>query len=223
MKRLILTFIWLAILSNITQAQNTNESHQKIRNAVETREYANAVTILGTLEQTDKKAFEINNYDYLLARMLEKSGRLPAAMAKYQTVVNRNSILKEYALWHLSQLARASGNLMLERTYLQELQPAAPESLLTKAVSARLARSYFEGGNYEAAIRLLSAQLSSPPAQSKNNSNIKPVDPEKTPQYRENLSLLAQAYLQSSRTGEANCSWTRSYQTIAPAKLPSCT
>ncbi|HEX8247712.1 MAG TPA: hypothetical protein VF599_06055, partial [Pyrinomonadaceae bacterium] len=90
---------------------------QKIRAALENRDYAAAISELETLRREDKKVFELNNYDYLLARAAEKRGDFAAAMANYQSVVSRNSVLREYALWHLSQLARASGNLMLERVY----------------------------------------------------------------------------------------------------------
>jgi hypothetical protein len=68
-------------------------------------------------------------------------------MANYQTVVSRNSILTEYALRHLAQIARVSGNLMLERIYLRELLSIAPNSLLNDAAIERIARSYFESND----------------------------------------------------------------------------
>ena len=128
-------------------AQNPSETHRKILQAVENRDYQTAVGELENLKRADKKSFEINNYDYLSARIAEKKEDFAAAMANYQSVVSRNSVLKEYALWHLSQLARSSGNLMLERTFLQEIQTFAPESLLSDAVKIRTARSFFEGKN----------------------------------------------------------------------------
>src|SRR3712207_6087452 len=97
--------IFIAFFAFSTYAQDFS---QKIRSAVENRDYAQATAELENLRRADKKVFELNNYDYLLARMAEKRGDFALAMANYQAVVARNSVLREYALWHLSQIARAS-------------------------------------------------------------------------------------------------------------------
>ncbi len=119
---------------NVNQlfAQNFQETHRKILTAIESRDYQSAVGELQTLQKSDKKTFELNNFDYLLARLLEKRGDFALAAANYQSVANRNSVLKEYALFHLAEIARSSGNLMLERIYLQEISAIAPNSLLTR-------------------------------------------------------------------------------------------
>ncbi|MEP6903166.1 MAG: hypothetical protein ABJA66_15565, partial [Actinomycetota bacterium] len=67
------------------------ETPQKILQAVETRDYQTAINELETLKKADKKIFELNNYDYLLARLSEKTGDFAAAMANYQAVASRNS------------------------------------------------------------------------------------------------------------------------------------
>ncbi len=109
-------FFLLSILFCITvSAQNSSEVHAKIRNAVENKDYQTAASELQILKQNDKKHLTLNNYDYLLARMAEKQGDFAAATAHYQAVEGRDSILSEYALWLLSQIFRASGNLVLER------------------------------------------------------------------------------------------------------------
>jgi len=157
----IFAFLFFLIFALGAAAQ---DFHQKIRAAVETRDYATAVSELENLARADKKTFELNNYDYLLARMAEKRGDFAAAAANYQTVVKRSSVLSEYALWHLSQIARSSGNLLLERVYLSELLTSAPSSLLTAAANARMARSFYESKDFEAVIRKLSAVSGQPSA-----------------------------------------------------------
>ena len=148
-------FILTAIFSVNIFAQAPAETHKKILQSVENRDYQSAAKELETLKNADRKIFEINNYDYLLARISEKNGDFATAMANYQTVANRNSILKEYALWHLAQIARTSGNLLLERSFLQEILTFAPESLLADATRIRQARSFFESKNYDSAIQFL--------------------------------------------------------------------
>jgi soluble lytic murein transglycosylase len=172
----------------------------KINQAAENRDYQAAAAELRNLEKTDQKTFILNNYDYLLARMSEKRGDLALALAKYQDVIKRNSVLIEYALWHSSQIARSTGNLTQERVYLQQLVSTAPTSLLFNAANARLARSYFESGNYEQTIQLLAN--SGLLTQTANSVPTIP-NPQSPAPNRESLVLLGQAYLQSKKIPEA--------------------
>lgn len=195
-------------------AQNFPETHLQIFRAVENKEYQTALGELNNLESRAKKIFELNNYDYLRARLAEKTGDFALAMADYQAVVNRNSVLTEYAVWHLSQIARNSGNLMLERIYLRQLASFAPESLLNGAANARMARSYFESRDFAAAIQILSRQLSVLPGgrlsvntntenRRQINDNRQPAIDYRNPKTREISALLGQAFLQSGKQTEA--------------------
>lgn len=179
---------------------------QKIRAAVEARDHETAATQLELLKKSDRRAFEANNYDYLLARISERRGDFAPAMANYQAVASRNSVLREYALWHLARIARSSGNLMLERNYLRELLTLAPSGLLADAANERLARSFFESKDFEAAIKLLlvagktgGEQRTATEAQRTTNGELA----------RENQVLLGQAYLQSGKTTEAREVFTK--------------
>lgn len=176
----------------------------KIRSAIENRDYAQAVTELENLRRANKKVFDVNNYDYLLARAAEKRGDFAQAAASYQAVVKRNSVLSEYALWHLSQIARSSGNLILERVYLGELLTTAPNSLLIPAATARITRSNFESKDFEAVVRELSAFGNQRSANS--GSNAQRTTDELS---RENSILLGEAYLQSGKINEAREVFTK--------------
>lgn len=201
-------FLLLIVLSAFSLnifAQKT--PHENILQAVEQRNYQTALSELDTLKKTNKNLFDLNNYDYLAARLYEKTGDFAAAMANYQTVANRNSILKQYALWHLSQIARSSGNLTLERMYLEEIQLFAPDSLLIEAVKARIPRSYFESREYNAVIYLLNSQQTAETiAPNQEPAETKPTE---TRLQRENLVFLAQSYLQSGKTNEARETFTK--------------
>ena len=127
--KILARVLFFAVFCLSIAAQNLPEANAQIRAAIENRNFAAAEGELENLRKSDRKAFEINNYDYLLARAAEKNGDFAAALANYQAVVNRNSVLTEYALWHLSQTARATGNLPLERIYLQQFfARAAPDN-----------------------------------------------------------------------------------------------
>ncbi len=206
MKTKFFVFIIFLLISSQVFAQ---DFHAKIRAAVENREYQTAIVELETLEKSDKKLFELNNYDYLLARMQEKKGDFAKAAMNFQAVANRNSILKEYALWHLAQIARSTGNLLLERTISQEILTLYPNSLLANAVQIRLTQSYFESKDYETVINRLKNPQSA-------IRNPQPNDA----RFRENLLLLAQSYSQSGKTTEAKETLTRLVSSLANPSQP---
>ncbi len=96
-----------------------------------------------------------NNYDYLLARLLDQRGALAEAAPLFQKVVARNSPLAGYALWHLAELARAGGRLNEEQAALQKLTAQFPDHLWRERAVRRLSESYFRSGNYQAVIATL--------------------------------------------------------------------
>ena len=122
MTRFLSTIILVALAIGSAIPQSLIERQKKIKNAVETREYPVAITELVDIEKADPKAFQSSDQDYLLARMEESNSELAPAMATYQQVVSRDSPLRAYALMHLSQIVRSTGNLILERLYLQYCQ-----------------------------------------------------------------------------------------------------
>lgn len=133
--------------------QTADEMHAAVRSAADERRYADAISGLDTLEQKHPEIFRANEYDYMKARLQEKAGSASSAAGGYLAVVKRNSPLKPYALFHLASIAKASGNLVLERTYLDEIVAFFPDSLVVDAARNRRARSWFESGNYEQAAR----------------------------------------------------------------------
>lgn len=145
--------LFLLLLLDIGFTQSPEELHSRIRTAVAERRYTDAIADLKQLEQLQADIFALNNYDYLLGRMYDKVGNSAGAMAQFQTVVKRGSILKSYALFHLAAKARLSGNLVLERIYLEELATFAPNGLLAETAKNRIARSLFESGDHERALR----------------------------------------------------------------------
>ena len=58
---------------------------------------------------------------YLLGRNAERTGDIAGATAHYQAIASSDSVLREYALWHLAKIARSTGDLVLERERLQQL------------------------------------------------------------------------------------------------------
>jgi tetratricopeptide (TPR) repeat protein len=203
MKRFFYGVLFLLVFSNVLFARDIQTVHQNILRSLENGEYAAAVAELQELRKTDRKIFELNNYDYLLARAAERYGDFALAAAVYQTVAARGSVLRPYALFHLAEIARSSGNFLLERVYLQELSASVPESLLNEAAEARLIHSYFESKNFEQTIAMLENRPSGSAAQTKiSNSKAQKPKTKNTASRleRENLVLLGESLL---RTGQA--------------------
>ncbi len=183
--------IAIFLITIFAAAAAAQDQAERIRAAIEQRDLAAAATELSGLRKSDRKTFELNNYDYLLGRVLEQRGDLSGAAASFQSVISRGSVLKPYALWHQARIARASGNLLLERLNLQELLMIAPDGLTAEAARVRLARSFFESGNYDSAIGQL-AIAGTPGANPKTDVRA-----------RENLVLLGEAYVRNGKTAEA--------------------
>jgi soluble lytic murein transglycosylase len=179
--------VLISLCAAAAQAQTPRERHERIRASVESNQNASAVAELQTLATSDPSLFALNNYDYLLARLSERRGDLAMAAASFQKVAARNSLLSQYALWHLAQFARSTGNLQLERDHLRQLIAFSPTSLLRDAALARISESYFESGDYKAAIQSLQ-----PLSSARGNASA-----------REAFTLLGQAYLRSGQPSAA--------------------
>ncbi len=207
MKRRIGTVILIAVMSvgAIPQEHAANAI-----NLADTGDYTSALAELQKLAADDTKAFTTNNYDYLLARYAESNGQLGLAMASYQQVAARDSLLSTYALKHLSQIARSTGNLMLERMYLQQLILSSPDSLFAPPARQRISRNNFESGNYAETIMIVNAGYGASSYQSKKNiANI-----------REDQALLAEAHLRSGKTEVAREMFNHLLATMPNAAQP---
>ncbi len=213
------TFIYLFVISFLVFSPEilAQDLHSKIRSAVENREYQTAISELQSLEKADSPQFKINDYDYLLARIAEKQNDTALAMQKYQQVTERNSVLTEYALWHLSQIARSSGNLLLERIYLNKLSVYLTESLLAEAVDIRIAQSLFESKNYDSAVNLLTKQVTS--NQNSLTTSKKPVSI-LNDRVRESSVLLGESYLMLKQDQKAREIFTNLINTSSNPAQP---
>jgi soluble lytic murein transglycosylase len=180
-------FLLVVVSSQTLQAQSPRERHTRIRAAVERNDNAAAIIELQSLLKVEPALFTLNNYDYLLARLSERQGDMATAAVGFQAVADRHSLLSQYALWHLAQFARSTGNLTLEREQLRQLILTSNASLLRDAAFARLGESFFESGDYAAAISALRPQGD---ARGSNSA-------------REALALVGQAYLRSKQEAPA--------------------
>jgi soluble lytic murein transglycosylase len=180
---LVAVSLFLLLSGQVVHAQQARERHERIRAAIDNGDYFSAIPELQSLRASDPATFELNNYDYLLARLSERLGNPTAAQSHYQRVVSRGSLLSQYALWHLAQSARAVGNLPLEREKLRQLLATAPTSLLRDAATARLGESFFESHDYTSAIQTLR-----PRSSATGNASA-----------REAQALIGEAYLRSNQ------------------------
>lgn len=195
----------LPLLFNLSlQAQTPRERHERIRASVESSDYASALNELNSLRSADPSLFAVNNYDYLLARLSERRGDTATAAAAYQAVSARNSVLTQYALWHLAQFARSTGNLLLEREQLRQLISTTPASLLREAALARLGESFLESGDYASAVAALSPR----------------ADAKGTASAREALALVGQAKLRSNQTEGARAAFNSLIAQLPDAARP---
>jgi soluble lytic murein transglycosylase len=149
---------------------------------MDARDFERAESLVRAVAASDSAAFTANNYDYLLARLAERRGASAEAQSLYLALVERRSILAQYGLWHLSQIARRSNDLALERQYITRILTAFPSSTLTRSARERMIDSLHESGDYRASVALL-----------------RPIASARGVLGRNAMALLGQAY---SKTGD---------------------
>ena len=197
-------FLALTLCSHATRAQSPQEPRVRIRAAVETGAWQTALTELQGFSNADNGLFKVNEYDYLQGRLSERVGDATGASASYESVVSRNGLLSEYALWHLARIARETGDLVLERERLRRLFGASAASVLHDAAVLRLAKSFFESTDYSAAA-----------------TSVRPLTMSKNIQLaREAAVLLGQSDLQSGKASEAREVFTRLLMQMPDASRP---
>ena len=184
--------------------QTPQERHSRIKAAMDAGDAKAAIAELNSFNSSNPEILTANNYDYLLGRLQEKTGESTGAQGRYQQVVARQSVLTQYALWHLANLARATGDLTLEREKLRQLIATAPGSLLREAAIMRLGQSFYESKDYNAAVTALS-----PLIESKNRSLA-----------REGLTLIAQSLLAAGKREEAREAFSKLVRQMPDAARP---
>ncbi|MFN2511270.1 MAG: transglycosylase SLT domain-containing protein [Pyrinomonadaceae bacterium] len=192
------------LVSISAHGQTPQERHARIRAAMDAGDFKAAVAEINALRGSNSETLTANNYDYLLGRLQEKTGEAAGANASYQSVIARQSVLSQYALWHLARLTRATGDLVLEREKLRQLIATAPTSLLREAAILRLGQSFHESKDYDGAVAALR-----PLGESKNRSLA-----------REALTLTAQSLLAEGRRQEAREAFSRLVMQMPDASRP---
>jgi soluble lytic murein transglycosylase len=147
-------FFVLAV-SPAAHMQVRPQQHEDLRASMERNEDAQAARILNQIAARSVADFARNNYDYLLGRLLERRGANAEAAAAFHQVIERNSPLTGYAIWHRAEIARAAGNLPEEQRMLSRLITQHPDHLYRERAIVRLADSQYKTGQYQNVISTL--------------------------------------------------------------------
>ncbi|HJU91382.1 MAG TPA: transglycosylase SLT domain-containing protein [Pyrinomonadaceae bacterium] len=180
------------------------QSSDRIVAAVESQDWQTARSEIDKLRTSNAALFREKNYEYLLGRIAERTGDVASATQSYQTIVSNDSRFKQYALWRLAKLARATGDLVLERERLQQLVASSPSGLLYEAATLRLTESFFESGDFPAAANSAKALTLS----------------KTTSVARKGMALMASSYLKAGKTAEARDVFTKLVMQMPDASRP---
>jgi len=151
----VLALFLLFALCSAVATEIRPQQHANLREALARYDLTLAERSLREIERTEPSAFVRNNYDYLLARVLDRRGATDEAAQAYQKVVARNSPLAGYAVWHLAELARAGSNFAEEQKLLAQLVAQHPDFLRRERALQRLGASYLRAGQYPMVIATL--------------------------------------------------------------------
>ncbi|MBI4851063.1 MAG: tetratricopeptide repeat protein [Acidobacteria bacterium] len=134
--------------------------HQNVLSALTKRDYVLVENEIKLIQNKDLELFRINNYEYLLGRVQEKRNDFASAIKSYNSLISQNSLLGEYARWHLALIAREQKDLSLEREHLRKLISQFPDSLLKPTAERRLADINLNNGNLDSALQYFRARAS---------------------------------------------------------------
>lgn len=194
------SLLLLLVLAFPVAAQSTD----RITAAVESQDWQTARSEINRLRTSNDALFREKNYEYLLGRIAERTGDVASATTSYQTIAANESRLKQYALWRLAKLARATGDLVLERERIRQLLATAPSNLLYEAATLRLSESFFESDDFQGAA-----------------NSAKALTLSKTPSVaRKGAVLMASAYLKAGKTAEARDAFTKLVMQMPDASRP---
>ena len=154
-RTLFLLIIFSFISSCQAQTPITAQRHAELRASLDGNDLAAAEKILRELQSKHSQSFVKNNYDYLVARVLDRRGNGKEAAPAYQKIVSRNSIFAGYALNHLAEISRDARDFKGEQNYLSQLLGKFPAQQNIEAARKRLGTSHFQNGNFAAAISTL--------------------------------------------------------------------
>jgi soluble lytic murein transglycosylase-like protein/TolA-binding protein len=202
--QLSLIALWVLVAVVTVVSQTPLERQQQIRSAVDSGDTNKALAELAAFQQADPNVFNANNCDYLQGRLAESNGDTTHATAAYQSLVARKSMLAQYALWRLAQLARSIGDLVLERERLRQLIATSATSILREAAQLRLGESFIESSDFESALAALA-----PVVQSK-----------KVALAREASVLVGQSYQQLGKNAEAQATFQKLIMQMPDASRP---
>ena len=203
-KLLVSVLAIISLCASAILAQTQQQQHERIVSAVDSGDPNTAIEELRTLRSSNPDLFASRNYDYLLARLTEDSGDLAESQSSYQTVVDRKSVLATYALWHLAQRARASGDLVLERERLRQFVTSQPISDLRNAAVLRIGESLIESGDYSPVVSVLAPLTTVAATQVSRKAQL----------------LSAQALQQQNKLSEARELFTRILMKMPDASRP---
>jgi tetratricopeptide (TPR) repeat protein len=134
------------------EAQTITNQHMRLRAAMDRNDQAQAESLLRGMLERNPEAFALNNYDYLLARLLQNRQAGDEAGKFFLRVVNRNSPLDGYALWHLAEIARVRGDYPEEQKLLGKFISQHGDNPQRGRAIERLSDSYFKTRQYQKAI-----------------------------------------------------------------------
>lgn len=151
----IAALLMLMFLCLSTAEGQTGSRHAAVRSAMEKGDYPAAERSLREMARISPREFALNNYDYLLARLLDQRGARDEAATWFRRVLDRKSILAGYALWHLAEIARGQGGGAEEQRLLRAMIERYPDHLLIERAAERLGDSCFRDRRYDEAIQAL--------------------------------------------------------------------
>jgi soluble lytic murein transglycosylase len=130
------------------------------------RRYQEAAGELATFRARDDAAHRKGNFALLSARIAEREGKLASAIEEFAVVTSVDAAAKQVIDGRMSQIARSTGNALLERLLLRDAVFDGRETGSAYHAQERMAKNAVETGNFGEAAATLAG-----PAMTKGSSS----------------------------------------------------
>ncbi|MBK9214031.1 MAG: transglycosylase SLT domain-containing protein [Chloracidobacterium sp.] len=192
MYRFLASLLLAALLALNAAPQPREELQRPNEQSISAPNGEDMITHLRDAFREDTARFDSGNSGYRLAHLSDLAGQPARAIAWFHREAGLGKGLDGFALARSSRIARSSGNLLLERIYLEQLRTIGPDTELARASLDRLAENSLERSDPASASRLLTSGAATSMADGTYGS----VN-------RKRTLLLAKAYVGLGRADDA--------------------
>jgi len=136
----------------IQDQESLEKVHQKMISFYDIGNYYDALNLLSHIKHNFPQPYKLNNYAYLEGMIYQKLENYDQAIESYKYIIENESILMEYAEFHVAEIYAKIGNREEQQKYLIKIIDSYPDSTLLSETLLKLAECYSQQNNWNQSL-----------------------------------------------------------------------